>query len=142
LSGKGEAARLKTAMTSAAPGRRGGAAIRAMFLAAGLACVGLGVVGAFVPLMPSTIFFIAAAACFARSSARLERMLMSHPIIGEAVRAWRARGAIPVKAKWLASAGMGLGLLLLAATNPPILLMALACAALIACALFVWTRPS
>lgn len=133
---------MKTATTSPAPAGRSRAAIRAMFVAAGLLCVGLGVIGVMVPLMPSTIFFITAAACFARSSARLERWLLSRPLIGDAVQAWRARGAIPVKAKWLASAGMACGLLLWSAAHPPVMLFALVCTLLAACALYVWTRPS
>jgi uncharacterized protein len=38
----------------------------------------LGFIGALLPLMPTTIFLILAAGCFARSSPRLEGWLSSH----------------------------------------------------------------
>ena len=56
----------------------------------GLALVGIGAVGIVVPGLPSTIFFILAAAAFSRSSARLERWLLSLPAIGPMVRDYRA----------------------------------------------------
>ena len=77
-------------------------------------CVVLGVVGAIVPLMPSTVFFIAAAGCFAYASPRLEAWLLSFSFIGAPVRAWRERGAIALPAKLMASAGMAVGLALFA----------------------------
>src|SRR5690606_22564161 len=43
---------------------------------AGLSLVGLGTLGAVVPGLPTTVFFIGAAACFARSSPRLERWVL------------------------------------------------------------------
>jgi uncharacterized membrane protein YbaN (DUF454 family) len=48
----------------------------------GLIFVGLGFVGAFAPLMPTTIFLILAAACFIRSSSRLEAWVLNHPRFG------------------------------------------------------------
>ena len=45
---------------------------RALWAGLGLASVGLGGLGIVVPGLPTTIFFIAAAACFSKSSPRLE----------------------------------------------------------------------
>jgi uncharacterized membrane protein YbaN (DUF454 family) len=83
---------------------------RPLFLILGLLFVGLGVVGAFLPLMPTTVFLILAAGCFARSSPRLEAWLMNHPRFGPTLRAWRENGAIPRKAKVFACLGMAFGL--------------------------------
>lgn len=47
--------------------------IRTLFALAGIFLVGLGWIGVFVPILPSTPFFLAAAFCFARSSRRLDR---------------------------------------------------------------------
>jgi hypothetical protein len=50
-----------------------------------------------------------AAACFARSSPRFENWLLAHPRFGPLLTEWRARGAIPRKAKFAALAGMIIG---------------------------------
>lgn len=116
---------------------------RWVFLLLGLVLTGLGIVGAFVPLMPTTIFLILAAGCFTHSSPRLEKWLLEHAQFGPTLRAWRENGAIPPRAKALACAGMALGFVLFFAFAHPGLLLALGVgAALAACAAFVLSRPS
>ncbi len=80
----------------------------------GLVCVALGIIGAILPLMPTTIFLILAAGCFARSSPVLERRLLDHPRFGPLILAWRHERVIPVRAKIMACTGMAFGLALLA----------------------------
>lgn len=63
---------------------------RILWITAGLLLVGLGIIGVVVPVMPSTVFFIGAAACFARSSPRLEQWVLNLPKIGPTVRDYRA----------------------------------------------------
>lgn len=67
-------------------------------------CVGLGGIGIVVPGLPTTIFFIAAAACFTRSSPRLEAWVLGLPKIGPAVRDYRAGLGMPMRAKVVAIA--------------------------------------
>ena len=83
--------------------------LRALFLAAGLLFTAIGLVGVVLPVLPTTPFLILAAACFARSSVRLERWLLDHPRLGPPLRAWRERGAIPPRAKAMAAAGSARG---------------------------------
>jgi len=91
-------------------GRRGVSRLmRGVFLVLGLGFVALGFIGIFLPVLPTTPFLILAAACFARSSERLEGWLLNHRHFGPLLRDWRARGAIPRKAKWMALGGMALG---------------------------------
>lgn len=117
--------------------------MRHLYLALGLAFVALGFVGAFLPLLPTTPFLILAAACFARSSPRLERYLLEHPRFGPLLRDWRARGAIPLKAKWMALAGMAAGFLAFWFGSRPGPVPTLAVAMVMLGGLaFVWTRPS
>lgn len=71
--------------------------------------VALGFIGALLPVMPTTIFLILAAGCFARSSPRLERWLLDHPRYGPALRTWREQGAVSRKGKTCACLGMALG---------------------------------
>jgi len=115
--------------------------LRPLAVLAGFVCLVLGVIGALVPLMPSTVFFIGAAACFAYASPRLEAWLLSFEFIGAPVRAWRERGAIALPAKLMASAGMAISLVLFAWSGASVLALAIAGGVLALCALFIWTRP-
>lgn len=72
----------------------------------GLACVALGTIGVVVPGLPTTVFFIAAAACFARSNERLERWLLGLPGVGRMVADHRAGLGMPRRAKLAAIASI------------------------------------
>ena len=85
------------------PPPKGSKFTRPLFFVAGLAFVGLGILGYILPVMPGTIFLILAAGCFARSSRRLEAWIENHPKYGPTVVAWRRHGAIPRKAKMMSS---------------------------------------
>jgi uncharacterized membrane protein YbaN (DUF454 family) len=61
--------------------------------------VALGGVGIVVPGLPTTVFFIIAASCFARSSPRFERWVLDLPRIGPMVRDHRAGLGMPRRAK-------------------------------------------
>jgi uncharacterized membrane protein YbaN (DUF454 family) len=80
------------------------AAVRAGWLAVGLLCVGLGGLGIVVPGLPTTVFFIAAAACFSRSSPRLEAWVLGLRGIGPMVRDHRDGLGMPRRAKVVATA--------------------------------------
>ncbi|MDP3494591.1 MAG: YbaN family protein [Hyphomonadaceae bacterium] len=123
------------------PQPKGHPLTRPFFFVLGLMFVGLGVLGYILPVMPGTIFLIMAAGCFARSSRRLEAWIEGHPKYGPTVVAWRRHGAIPRKAKYLAIGMMTLSFAALAITHPPALWFWLTGAVLLACALFVASRP-
>jgi len=112
------------------------------YLALGFLMLALGVIGALLPLMPTTIFLILAAGCFARSSPRLEAWLMNHPRIGSSLRGWREHGIVPRRAKYMACLGMtaGYAMFWLGAKPGPALAIVVALA-MAGCAAYVTTRP-
>ena len=65
----------------------------------GWVAVALGGIGIVVPGLPTTGFFVLAAACFARSSPRFERWVLELPTIGPLVRDYRAGLGMPRRAK-------------------------------------------
>lgn len=116
---------------------------RTGWLLLGCLCVGLGFVGAVVPLMPTTIFLILATGCFARSSPRLERWLLDHPRFGPTLQAWRAERAIGPRAKTAACTGIMLGFALFCiGARPGFVTGAVVASILAGCALYILTRPS
>ena len=68
----------------------------------GWLAVALGAVGVVVPGLPTTGFFVLAAACFARSSPRFEQWVLDLPTIGPLVRDHRAGLGMPRRAKVIA----------------------------------------
>ena len=72
---------------------------RALWLAGGGVFLLTGIVGIFLPLLPTTPFVLLAAWCFSRGSVRWEAWLLAHPRFGPMVADWRARRAIPMRAK-------------------------------------------
>lgn len=117
--------------------------MRSVYFVLGLLFIALGFIGAFLPVLPTTPFLILATACFARSSPRLENWLLSHPRFGASLRAWREQGAIPVRAKLLAVAGISTGFLLfwLGSAPGPILMAGVGLFMLVGL-VYVLTRPS
>ena len=76
--------------------------VRGLWVVAGLMCVALGAIGVIVPGLPSTVFFIMAAAAFSRSSERMERWVLNLPGVGKLVADYRAGLGMPWRAKVIA----------------------------------------
>lgn len=80
-------------------GQRLGPVGRWLLVAAGSASLGLGVLGIFLPVLPTTPFLLLAAFCYARSSQRLYDWLLSTRRLGPYIRTWRENKAIPLRLK-------------------------------------------
>lgn len=112
------------------------------YRALGMAALGLGIAGAFLPLLPTTVFLIIAAWAFGKSAPKLRARLYAHKRFGPTLEAWDRRGAIPPRAKLAAVIGMGLSLVvvMITAANPWVPMGV--GVVLTLCALYVLTRPS
>ncbi|MDH4554874.1 DUF454 domain-containing protein [Pseudomonas sp. BN417] len=74
-------------------------ALRMVLLVIGWLSVALGVIGIFVPVLPTTPFLLLAAACFVRSSRRFYLWLVEHPRLGPWIRDYLEGQGIPLKGK-------------------------------------------
>ena len=73
-----------------------------LWFVAGLLAVAIGGIGIIVPGLPTTVFFIVAAACFSRSNKRFEQWVLNLPRIGALVRNHRSGLGMPRRAKVVA----------------------------------------
>lgn len=72
--------------------------MRWVLIVAGTIFVGLGILGIFIPVLPTTPFLLLAAACYARSSERLYKGLLNHRWLAKYIRPYREGKGIPIKA--------------------------------------------
>jgi uncharacterized membrane protein YbaN (DUF454 family) len=112
---------------------------RRLWTAAGLVFVGIGAVGAVLPLLPTVPFLLLALFCFARGNPVWEQRLLDHPRYGPMLVDWRTRRAIPRRAKWAALIAMAVSVLVTALTAgwPWVLIPV---AVLILSGSWIWTR--
>jgi uncharacterized protein len=73
--------------------------IRALFLIAGTVALGLGILGVFLPVLPTTPFVLLAAACYARGSRRFHQKLLENRTFGPIIVEWERHRSIPYRTK-------------------------------------------
>jgi uncharacterized protein len=106
-----------------------------------LACLLLGAIGAFLPLLPTTPFLLVAAWAAGKGWPQFEAWLLAHPRHGPTIRRWRERRAVPLSAKWWAGTTMLVSVVLLAVSSAPLVLKWSTPALLAAVAVWLWRRP-
>ena len=74
-------------------------ALRLLLLVIGWLSVVLGVIGIFLPVLPTTPFLLLAAACFARTSPKFYNWLVGHPRLGKYIVYYLEGKGLPLKAK-------------------------------------------
>ena len=70
--------------------------------ALGFFCLGLAVLGAILPVMPTTCFVLMAATCFAKSSPRFYNWLLASRVFGPMINQWQTTRSMPKRAKIMA----------------------------------------
>ncbi|SDX77879.1 hypothetical protein SAMN05421881_100829 [Nitrosomonas halophila] len=73
--------------------------MRWLYLSIGMSALVAGILGIFLPILPTTPFILLAAACFARSSERFHDFLLNHRIAGPIIREWCEHRSMPRQAK-------------------------------------------
>lgn len=73
--------------------------VRWSLVIGGFILVGIGVLGMFLPLLPTTIFFILAAWCFARSSTKFHYWLHNNRLFGKYLTNYRSKGGMTIGSK-------------------------------------------
>lgn len=108
---------------------------------AGYAFFAVGLVGVVLPVLPTTIFWIIAAACFAKSCPAMARKIYAWPGVGPAVEAFLSHGVIARKAKIGAGIGKGVAAVLVALTPLPLGAKLITLAVIALAGVYVATRP-
>ena len=72
---------------------------KAVLIFAGTVCVALGVLGMFLPLLPTTVFLLMAAYCYSRSSERFHTWLINNRLLGSYIRNYKSGQGISLRQK-------------------------------------------
>ena len=100
-----------------------------------------GIVGIFVPGLPTTVFILIAGWAAARSSPRLYSWLWQHKLFGPMLRNWHQGGYMSRKAKWSASAMMALCAIIVSISSAPLWAAILAISCMSVVLIWLWLRP-
>lgn len=73
--------------------------LRWLLMAGGFLSLGIGALGVILPVLPTTVFVLIAAGCFARSSPRFYHWLLANRVFGPLIRDWRQSRSVPLRAK-------------------------------------------
>lgn len=115
---------------------------RIVYLTIGGFFVGLGVLGAVLPVLPTTPFLLISLWAFSKSSVRLETWLLTHKHFGPKLRAWKSHRVIPLPAKLAAWGSMLASLTLMIVARRSWLAIGGAASVMAIGAIYIATKPS
>ena len=72
---------------------------RQLLIIIGTICIVIGVIGIFIPILPTTPFLLLAAVCYLRSSQKFYSWLMNNRLLGIYIRNYIEGRGIPIKIK-------------------------------------------
>ena len=117
-------------------------ASRDLLMTLGIISLTLGIIGIFLPLLPTTPFLLLSSWCFVRSSEKFHNWLYNHKHLGPIIKAWEEKGAINLKAKILAILFIAASLVLILRNEDISQLHLPVALILLTASLFIVTRPS
>ena len=115
--------------------------VRWLLKAVAVVSLALGIIGAFLPIMPTVPFILLAAWAAARSSPRLSNWLENHPRMGPHIRDWRCGGVVRRPAKWTATVMMAGGAVTMLFFVRPLWVPLTAIAVMASVGVWLWLRP-
>ncbi|HFG6881968.1 YbaN family protein [Acinetobacter baumannii] len=101
----------------------------------------LGIIGAILPGMPTTVFLILAAWAASKGWPQMDAWLLNHPKYGPTLQDWRANGTVPRKAKWIATIMMTASGILMLFTSAPFWVKIFTDTTMLVVAIWLWLRP-
>ncbi len=114
---------------------------KALYVSAGFLSLGLGLVGLFVPLLPTTCFILLSAYCFSKSSEKFYQKLITHPKFGPVILSWQAYRVIRVPIKCWASTMISISALIIWVMNIPLMIQLFLTVFFLGLVLFIWSCP-
>ena len=117
--------------------------MKPVYFLTGWVFVALGVIGAFLPAMPTTIFMLLALGCFAKSSPRFHGWLYHHRVFGPSLQLWEQHHVIPRTAKIISITMMSGSLVYIVFfTQQPVYVSIIAGLVMLYGAWFILSKPS
>lgn len=114
-----------------------------LLLLLGHICLTLGIVGIFLPILPTTPFLLLAAYCYSKSNKKLYSWILSHKYLGPPLKDWQESGVIGIKAKIIATIMILLIIVFRISTLKIALFYRITAITILATVLvFIWSRPS
>lgn len=114
---------------------------RWLWLLLAYVALGLGIIGVFLPGLPTTPFVLLAAFAAARGSKRLHERLLAHRTFGPMIREWQATGAVNRRAKYWAIGMMAASSAIMFATAPKWWMAGIGTGIMAVVGLWLWLRP-
>jgi uncharacterized membrane protein YbaN (DUF454 family) len=115
--------------------------MKGLWITLGWLFVALGVLGVFLPLLPTTPFLLLAAFAFDRGSERMHRWLLGHATLGPPIRQWQEQRSISRRAKIYATLSLAGVFGLSLAMQVPRWALVAQLSILLLVGVVLWTRP-
>jgi uncharacterized membrane protein YbaN (DUF454 family) len=114
---------------------------RWLLMAFAVLCLGLAVIGIFLPVMPTVVFVLLAAWAAARSSPKMEAWMLQHRLFGPMLRDWNDGGYVSRRAKWMATIVMSGSAFITWVFVTKIWVVCVAVGTMACVLVYLWRRP-